>query len=96
MNIPENKIHRQVAICLSLLSKYVDSFSDWILSSVDSYFLPLLKAVANIKDEQTIYYSQICLKNVIQNFQIKPEAFRKDPNNLRTMDQIQEFCFYLL
>ena len=81
MAIPENRIQTQVALCMSLMSKYVEPFSDWMLSGINNHFISLLNSMINTKDEQAAYYSLICLKYIIKRYQKKPEDFRKDPQN---------------
>lgn len=50
LTIPIDSIRNQIAICLSLISKYDYNFIDWLLSDVQGRFVPLLQNVAGLSD----------------------------------------------
>jgi hypothetical protein len=79
------KIQRQVGICLCMMSKWIDSFNEWVLSGIHDNVMPLLATASIVKDDAVAYYSLICLKNITKRYQSKPESFREIKENQEMM-----------
>lgn len=44
--------------------------------------MPVLSAVSNLKDEQTTYFTLICLKNITKRYQKKADFLKEDKNTM--------------